>query len=55
VIGQWAKYVRPGYQRVDATLSPTANVFLSAFKGGNKVMGYGHFKIKNKLFEYRTN
>ena len=37
VIGQWAKYIRPGYQRVDATYNPSNGVYLSAYKGVGKV------------------
>lgn len=38
IIGQFAKYIRPGYQRVDATYSPSPNVYLSAYKGAGKVV-----------------
>lgn len=37
VLGQWAKYVRPGAVRVDATYNPSQNVYTSAYKSGNKV------------------
>ncbi|MDO8545467.1 MAG: hypothetical protein Q7S40_33920 [Opitutaceae bacterium] len=39
VIGQFAKWVRPGYLRVDATYTPTSKVYVTAYKGGgNKVI-----------------
>ena len=37
-LGQWAKYVRPGYHRVDATASPATNVNVSAYTGDNKLV-----------------
>ena len=37
-LGQYAKYVRPGYYRVDATASPASNVSVSAYTGDNKVV-----------------
>ncbi|MGA3370953.1 MAG: glycoside hydrolase family 30 beta sandwich domain-containing protein [Terracidiphilus sp.] len=38
-LGQFAKYVRPGYQRVNATASPASGVYVSAYKGsGNYVI-----------------
>jgi glucuronoarabinoxylan endo-1,4-beta-xylanase len=33
VLGQWAKFVRPGFVRVDAPYSPQSGVFLNAFTG----------------------
>jgi glucuronoarabinoxylan endo-1,4-beta-xylanase len=38
VIGQFSKYIRPGYYRVDATASPATNVYVSAYKGDNKMV-----------------
>jgi glucuronoarabinoxylan endo-1,4-beta-xylanase len=38
VIGQFSKYVRPGYYRVDATASPASNVNVSAYKGDNNMV-----------------
>jgi len=38
VMGQFSKYVRPGYQRVNATYNPNPNVYLSAYKSGTKVV-----------------
>jgi hypothetical protein len=32
-IGQFSKFVRPGYYRVDATANPQTNVYVSAYKG----------------------
>jgi glucuronoarabinoxylan endo-1,4-beta-xylanase len=37
IIGQFSKFIRPGYQRVDATNGPSSNVYLSAYKGSGKV------------------
>jgi glucuronoarabinoxylan endo-1,4-beta-xylanase len=37
VMAQFSKYVRPGYQRIDAS-NPTANVYVSAYKGNGKVV-----------------
>ena len=38
VIGQFSKYVRPGYYRVDATANPTTNVYVSAYTGDSKAV-----------------
>lgn len=38
VIGQFSKYIRPGYSRVDATSSPASNVFVSAYTGSSKAV-----------------
>jgi glucuronoarabinoxylan endo-1,4-beta-xylanase len=38
VLGQFAKYIRPGYHRVDATAAPATNVNVSAYMGDNKVV-----------------
>jgi len=38
VLGQFAKHVRPGYHRVDATATPATNVYVSAYTGDNKVV-----------------
>lgn len=32
IIGNWSKYVRPGWVRIDATASPTGGVYVTAFK-----------------------
>ena len=32
VLGNYSKFIRPGYQRIDATASPQGNVFVSAYK-----------------------
>ncbi|PZD94495.1 glycosyl hydrolase [Paenibacillus sambharensis] len=37
-MAHFSKFVRPGYKRVDATKNPNTNVFVSAYKGGNKVV-----------------
>ena len=38
VLGQFAKYIRPGYHRVDATASPATNLNVSAYTGDNNVV-----------------
>lgn len=38
VLGQFAKYIRPGYHRVDATASPATNVSVSAYTGDSKMV-----------------
>lgn len=35
-MGQYSKFVRPGYNRVDATYQPKTKVYLVAFKGKNQ-------------------
>ena len=35
VIGQWSKFVRPGWMRIDATASPQSGVYVSAFKNSS--------------------
>jgi glucuronoarabinoxylan endo-1,4-beta-xylanase len=37
-IGQFSKYIRPGYFRVDATATPATNVYVSAYSGGGKIV-----------------
>jgi len=38
VLGQFAKFVRNGYYRVDATANPSANIYVKGFKGGGKAV-----------------
>ncbi len=38
MMAHFSKFVRPGYVRVDATKSPKTNVYISAYKGDNKVV-----------------
>jgi glucuronoarabinoxylan endo-1,4-beta-xylanase len=38
VMGQYAKFVRPGYVRVNTTYNPQGNVYLSAYTGSGKVV-----------------
>jgi len=38
VLGQFSKFVRPGYNRIDATYNPTSNVYVSAYKGSKVVI-----------------
>jgi glucuronoarabinoxylan endo-1,4-beta-xylanase len=35
VIGQWSKFVRPGWVRIDATANPVSGVYLTAFKASD--------------------
>jgi glucuronoarabinoxylan endo-1,4-beta-xylanase len=37
-MAHFSKFVRPGYVRVDATKNPNTNIFVSAYKGNNKVV-----------------
>lgn len=37
-MAQYSKFVRPGYVRIDATKNPNTNIYISAFKGDNKVV-----------------
>ena len=38
VVGQFAKFVRPGYYRVTATSNPQNNIYVSSYKGSGKVV-----------------
>ncbi len=38
MMAHFSKFVRPGYVRVDATKNPNTNVYVSAYKGDNKVV-----------------
>ncbi|WKU06793.1 cellulose binding domain-containing protein [Micromonospora sp. HUAS LYJ1] len=38
IMAQFARFVRPGYVRVDATANPASNVYVSAYRGGNTVV-----------------
>ncbi|MDD5064300.1 MAG: hypothetical protein PHQ35_06025 [Phycisphaerae bacterium] len=38
VMSHFAKFVRPGYVRVDATASPQSNVYVTAYKSGSTVV-----------------
>ncbi len=38
VMSHFAKFVRPGYVRVDATASPQSNVYTTAYKSGNTLV-----------------
>lgn len=35
IMSQYAKYIRPGYTRIDATVKPWYDVLLTAYKGGD--------------------
>ena len=37
-MAQFSKFIRPGFYRVDATASPSAGVYLSAYKSGTDVV-----------------
>jgi glucuronoarabinoxylan endo-1,4-beta-xylanase len=38
VIGQFTKWIRPGYKRVDATPNPYTDIYVSAYTNGNKIV-----------------
>jgi len=38
VMAQFSKYIRPGYNRIDASANPTTNIYISAYKGSGKVV-----------------
>lgn len=38
MMAQFARFVRPGYVRVDATANPATNVYVSAYRGGDTVV-----------------
>lgn len=38
VLGQFSKFIGRGYYRVDATVNPQGNVYVSAYTGNNKVV-----------------
>jgi glucuronoarabinoxylan endo-1,4-beta-xylanase len=38
VMGQYSKFIRPGYYRVDATATPQTDIFVSAYKGNGKTV-----------------
>ena len=38
MMAHFSKFVRPGYIRIDAAKNPETNVFVSAYKSGNKVV-----------------
>ncbi|PJI10446.1 MULTISPECIES: cellulose binding domain-containing protein [Clostridium] len=38
VMGQFSKFIRNGYYRIDATSSPQSNVYVSAYTGDSKVV-----------------
>ncbi|MEV4139266.1 cellulose binding domain-containing protein [Dactylosporangium sp. NPDC049742] len=38
MMAHFARFVRPGYTRIDATANPTSNVYVSAYRGGNTVV-----------------
>ena len=38
MIGQFSKFVRPGYRRTDATYNPSTNIYVSAYKGSKVVI-----------------
>jgi glucuronoarabinoxylan endo-1,4-beta-xylanase len=38
LFGQFARFIRPGYYRVDCTVNPTYNVYTSAYKNGDDVV-----------------
>ena len=38
VMSHFSKFVRPGYTRIDATYSPTTNVYVTAYKNGDDLV-----------------
>jgi glucuronoarabinoxylan endo-1,4-beta-xylanase len=38
IMAQFARFVRPGYVRIDATANPASNVYVSAYRGGDTVV-----------------
>jgi len=38
VLGQFAKFVKNGYYRVDATSNPASNIYVTGYKGGGKAV-----------------
>jgi glucuronoarabinoxylan endo-1,4-beta-xylanase len=38
VMAQWARYVRPGYNKISCTANPTAGVYVTAYKSGSKIV-----------------
>lgn len=38
MMSHFSKFVRPGYVRIDATKNPDSNLYVSAYKGDNKVV-----------------
>jgi glucuronoarabinoxylan endo-1,4-beta-xylanase len=38
IMAQFARFVRPGYVRIDATANPASNVFVSAYRSGDTVV-----------------
>src|SRR3954462_10756118 len=38
IMAQFARFVRPGYVRIDATANPASNVFVSAYRNGDTVV-----------------
>jgi glucuronoarabinoxylan endo-1,4-beta-xylanase len=38
IMGQFSKYIRPGYNRVDATYNPQSSVYVSGYKGSKVVI-----------------
>jgi len=48
-MGQFSKFVRPGYHRIDATYMPKTNVYLVAFKGNDQNVVIVVNQNKNKV------
>ncbi|WP_043960874.1 cellulose binding domain-containing protein [Micromonospora haikouensis] len=38
MMAHFARFVRPGYTRIDATANPASNVYVSAYRGGDTVV-----------------
>lgn len=53
VLGQFSKFIRPGYYRVDAVSNPQSNIYMSAYTGNNKVVivaiNQGSYSVKQNF------
>ena len=38
VMTQYARYIRPGYQKISCTANPTTNLYVTAYKSGSKIV-----------------
>jgi len=38
VMSQWARYVRPGYNKISCTANPASGVYVTAYKSGSKIV-----------------
>ncbi|MBN2037026.1 MAG: glucuronoxylanase [Chitinispirillaceae bacterium] len=56
VLGQFSRFIRPGYCRVDATYQPQSGVYVVAFKGSQNVIVAlnQNTTSKNQTFSFRN-